>query len=234
MFNKGLIFAAFSTALLLTSSGKAGRTLEGTEWRLKELAGASVVHLPDAQGATITLHADGKRLSGSSGCNRIVGGYELSGQSLRFTPAGLTRMMCPEPLMKQETAFTEALRSTTTYRLVGDKLDLLDGDRVLASFKSSGAATASSATDKWLGQWNGPEGTYLVLSKDGDKYLVEIHSLDGARTFEGDPHGDRILFTRDGKAESIHAGGGGETGMKWLLDKKNCLVIRTGEAFCRE
>jgi hypothetical protein len=31
------------------------------------------------------------------------------------------------------------------------------------------AASANNATDKWLGQWNGPEGTYLLLSKSDDK-----------------------------------------------------------------
>jgi len=94
--------------------------------------------------------------------------------------------------------------------------------------------TANNVTDQWLGKWIGPEGTYLVLSKNADKYVVEIHSLDGPATYEGTSAGDRIEFQRDGKIESIHAGKGHETGMKWLLDKKNCLIIRTGEGFCRD
>ncbi len=98
--------------------------------------------------------------------------------------------------------------------------------------KASGPATAR--LDEWLGQWNGPEGTYLVLSKTGDKYDVKIRSLDGLQNFEGAATGDRILFTRASKSESIHAGSGNETGMKWLLDKKSCLIIQTGEGFCRE
>ena len=92
---------------------------------------------------------------------------------------------------------------------------------------------ANNVTDQWLGKWIGPEGTYLVLSKNFDKYVVEIHSLDGPATYNGISAGDRIEFQRDGKTESIHAGGGHETGMKWLLDKNNCLIIRTGEGFCR-
>jgi hypothetical protein len=36
------------------------------------------------------------------------------------------------------------------------------------------------------------------------------------------------------KTESIHAGNGEDTGMKWLLDKKNCLIIKYGEGFCRD
>ena len=93
--------------------------------------------------------------------------------------------------------------------------------------------TATNVTDQWLGKWMGPEGTYLVLSKNADKYVVEVHSLDGPATYEGVSDGDRIEFQRNGKTESIHAGNGQETGMKWLLDKKNCLIIKTGEGFCR-
>jgi len=96
------------------------------------------------------------------------------------------------------------------------------------------AASASNVTDKWLGQWNGPEGTYLLLAKSGDQYVVKIQSLDGPTTYEGVAAGDRIEFKRDGKIESIRAGSGKETGMKWLLEKKDCLIIKEGEGFCRE
>ena len=90
------------------------------------------------------------------------------------------------------------------------------------------AASASNVTDKWLGQWNGPEGTYLLLSKSGDQYIVKIQSLDGPATYEGVAAGDRIEFKRDGKTEFIRAGSGKETGMKWLLEKKDCLIIKQG------
>jgi hypothetical protein len=93
---------------------------------------------------------------------------------------------------------------------------------------------ANNVTDQWLGKWIGPEGTYLVLTRNLDKYSVEIHSLDGPATYDGISAGDGIEFRRNGKTEFIRAGSGYETGMKWLLDKKNCLIIRTGEGFCRD
>ncbi|MGA7243115.1 MAG: hypothetical protein WBX19_08030 [Terracidiphilus sp.] len=95
-------------------------------------------------------------------------------------------------------------------------------------------SAASNVADKWLGKWIGPEGTYLLLSKDADKYVVLINSLDGPATYEGTSAGDRIEFQRDGKTESIRAGNGHGTGMKWLMDKTNCLIIETGEGFCRD
>jgi hypothetical protein len=91
-----------------------------------------------------------------------------------------------------------------------------------------------NSPDKWLGQWNGPEGTYLLLSKKGDRYVVKIQSLDGPDVYEGVSTGDSTQFMRDGKTESIHAGSGEETGMKWLLDKEDCLIIKRGEGFCRK
>jgi hypothetical protein len=91
----------------------------------------------------------------------------------------------------------------------------------------------SALTDKWLGRWNGPEGTFLVLSKNGEKYVVKINSLDGPETYEGVWMGDHIEFVREGKRESIRAGSGADTGMKWLLDEKNCLFIKKSEGFCR-
>jgi hypothetical protein len=81
---------------------------------------------------------------------------------------------------------------------------------------------ANNATDKWLGKWTGPEGTYLLLSKDGDKYVMLLNSLDGPATYDGTSTGERIEFRRNGKTESIHAGDGHDTGMKWLVDKTNC------------
>ncbi len=86
----------------------------------------------------------------------------------------------------------------------------------------------------WLGQWIGPEGTYLLLSRNGEKYVVKIQSLDGPATYDGVASGEKIQFERQGKTEFIRAGKGEETGMKWLLEKKNCLIIRTGEGFCRD
>jgi hypothetical protein len=93
---------------------------------------------------------------------------------------------------------------------------------------------AGRPIDAWLGKWIGPEGTYLLLSRNGDKYVVKIQSLDGPATYQGVAHGDGIQFERQGTTESIHAGSGEQTGMKWLLEKKNCLIVKTGEGFCRD
>ena len=97
---------------------------------------------------------------------------------------------------------------------------------------SSQQGTAAP-TDQWLGRWNGPEGTYLQISKNSGAYVLEIRDLDGSKTFAGSRDGSRIAFTRDGKQEFLTAGDGPATGMKWLSDKKDCLLTRPGEGWCR-
>ena len=76
-------------------------------------------------------------------------------------------------------------------------------------------APAVHKQEAWLGRWNGPVGTYLLLSRKADLYKVKIQSLDG-------------------KVERIKAGSGKETEMKWLLEKTDCLIIKEGEGFCRK
>ena len=99
---------------------------------------------------------------------------------------------------------------------------------------ASGQEAAAAPTDHWLGRWNGPEGTYLQISKNSGAYVVEIRDLDGSKTFAGSRDGSRIAFTRDGKQEFLTPGDGPATGMKWLSDKKNCLLTRPGEGWCRD
>lgn len=87
---------------------------------------------------------------------------------------------------------------------------------------------------EWAGRWNGPEGTFLELTPNGDVVSVTITNLDGPRTFEGRYEGENVLFTRDDVRETIRPGTGKETGMKWLMEKERCLIVKDGEGYCRD
>jgi hypothetical protein len=89
-------------------------------------------------------------------------------------------------------------------------------------------------TDQWLGQWNGPEGTFVRITGGSGHYEVTVQNLDGPRTFVGRAAGDKIEFERDGKWETLRASNGEQTGMKWLAEKKDCLTVRAGEGYCRD
>ena len=99
---------------------------------------------------------------------------------------------------------------------------------------NSSDTNAGHATDEWLGQWNGPEGTFLRLEGGRGSYTITIQDLDGPRTYKGTTVGSQIQFDRNGVKESVRATNGTATGMKWLSDKSNCLTIRPGEGYCRD
>ncbi len=90
-------------------------------------------------------------------------------------------------------------------------------------------------TDAWLGKWVGVEGLVLVIDRAPGapgSYQLTITLLDGTTSYAGTADVDRIRFERNG-TEYIRAGKGSDTGLKWLADKNNCLIVKDGEGFCR-
>jgi len=211
-------------------------SLSASEWVLEDLGedlgGHGVI---DRVQATLTFPETGK-VGGNGSCNRFFGPTEMSGDHIKIGPLGSTRMACPEAVMKQETKYLAALQAADhfewkdPYLLVYRK----GWEKPLRFTRLATGVSSTETTDQWLGRWDGVEGTYLQLAKKGDKYVVEIRDLDGSKTFEGFGDGNRIRFTRDGKTEFLSAGDGQATGMKWLADKKNCLLTRQGEGWCRD
>jgi len=102
-------------------------SLEGVDWVLLAYrSGDALVELEDPHGPA-RLRFEGGRVTGSAGCNRLMGDYELKGEGIRFqAPMASTMMACPEPLMSQEQAVHAALASVASYRREADGLDLLD------------------------------------------------------------------------------------------------------------
>ncbi|UUZ53120.1 hypothetical protein LP419_29755 [Massilia sp. H-1] len=47
------------------------------------------------------------------------------------------------------------------------------------------APSAVQGVTRMLGQWNGPEGTYMLIGGASGKYAITIRNLDGPRTFQG-------------------------------------------------
>jgi len=95
-------------------------------------------------------------------------------------------------------------------------------------------------TDQWVGNWTGVEGLNLTISKDdtigrGHYVLTMQYGLDAddSGTFKGVATEDGISFTRPDGPQTLRAGDGEATGLKWLADKKDCLVVNSGEGYCR-
>lgn len=128
--------AAVSIAPGSCSDARSSADLENTYWKLMRL-GAQPVTVADSQREPhFVLQSETKRVSGSGGCNRMMGGYTLDGNKLSFSQMAGTMMACPDG-MDVERAFHTALQTVTRWRIDGETLELFDAAGVsVASFES--------------------------------------------------------------------------------------------------
>jgi heat shock protein HslJ len=151
-----VILAAFiAIAFVLGACTATGANdLRDTSWELASLSGSDL--LP---GTSITLEFTDEEVSGSAGCNRYWGSYQVSGSSLTFSEPFRTEMACPEPpgVLEQEGAYLEALDDVESYKLASDQLELLDeaGGQLLVFVKL--AAGSISQADEPPEQPDEPE-----------------------------------------------------------------------------
>lgn len=110
----------------------ASRPLEGTYWRAIELAGQPTPTQDAKREAHLQFLAGG-RVSGSDGCNRITGSYQLKGDQMTFGQMVGTHIACLDP-SGIAGPFRDALKSATRLTVAGDRLELFDatGTRLAA------------------------------------------------------------------------------------------------------
>jgi heat shock protein HslJ len=70
--------------------------LEGQYWRLATLGGRPLTGDPQGH-PYIRFDQETGRISGSTGCNRLVGGYRVSADTISIDQAGATMMACVGP-----------------------------------------------------------------------------------------------------------------------------------------
>ena len=134
-------FLRASFLIIITSSvqGQSGKhnpeaPLEKTEWRLVWLSRTKIEAGTPQQMPYFQLDPDSHRVSGSGGCNRLMGGYELAGDHLKFTQMAMTRMACIHG-GDTEGNFSKALDEVTQWRIAKGKRLLMDADQhVVAKF----------------------------------------------------------------------------------------------------
>lgn len=107
--------------------------LEGQHWRLATLGGRPLTGDPQGH-PYIEFDQHTGRISGSTGCNRVVGGYRVTGDRISIDQAGATMMACPGG-DAAERPFLDALERTERWRVRGRQLTLSDAaGRPLAQF----------------------------------------------------------------------------------------------------
>jgi heat shock protein HslJ len=142
---KNLLFysSLFLTATFIscnTTKKLAAKNTGGSEWLfLKQWipAEAEGIKAPENTRAFLAFTPGEKNLvSGSTGCNRVNGSFDLSeDHQVKFSPLATTRMACPdESVSAFESKLLEALNRATEWSADSIQLLLKNGDSILAKF----------------------------------------------------------------------------------------------------
>ena len=112
-------------------------------------------------------------------------------------------------------------------------------DAVAPAEATATPAEATPATvdvAAWAGKWTGPEGTYatITLGTDGKVSLEMQSDLDTKGTYDGMATADGIGFKRGEETLLLKKATGDETGLKYLAGKKDCVMVKSGEGYCRD
>jgi putative lipoprotein len=107
----------------------SGAPLAGT-WFVTDIRSREV--LKDSE-PSLQFSEDG-RISATAGCNKMSSSADVDDDGIAIGMIAATRMICPEPLMNQESEFMMALELVRRFNISGDLLTLIgDKDETLMS-----------------------------------------------------------------------------------------------------
>jgi heat shock protein HslJ len=97
--------------------------ITNTHWKLIELNGQPVTNPPSNQKEAYIMFQDSNKLVGNTGCNQLIGQYELTeGNRVRFSGIGTTLMACPDVAIEQEMG--RSLSMMDNYSINGNQMTL--------------------------------------------------------------------------------------------------------------
>lgn len=85
-------------------------------WRLTSMA-ETALPTPMVPSDELTVDFAGDRVSGSGGCNRFTGGYEVKGEQLSIRALASTKIACEPEKMSQEARYLTALQDAQRYEI---------------------------------------------------------------------------------------------------------------------
>lgn len=107
-------------------------------WKLTALNGKPVLAAANQREPSLILQSAGahQRATGSGGCNRFTGSYELNGNNLSFGTLAGSMMACVAG-MDTEKEYLEILPRVRTWKVIGQHLELFDAaGTILARFEA--------------------------------------------------------------------------------------------------
>jgi heat shock protein HslJ len=154
--------------------------LSGTQWSLisyLDPEGSTVGVIPDTE---VTAEFTADQVSGTAGCNRYFGGYQVDGNKLTVDSAiGQTEMFCgsPDGVMKQEQDYLAALSSAATYQIAGDQLQIANAEGATILTYGVLESAPVTATTWLMTSYNNGKGG--VVSALADTDVTAVFGEDG-------------------------------------------------------
>lgn len=156
-----------------SDSGDAA-PLFGRKWMLIEVDRAAV----SSTKPYMEFDREAKRFAGDGGCNRISGGFEVDGTSLRFSRIVSTRRACLDgEVQRVETSFLKGLEQTTTFQIQGNILRFSAGGPPILAFKAEAPGSGGAPQE---GRVTGTV-RYLQRIALSPSAVVEVKLLDVSR-----------------------------------------------------
>ena len=96
------------------------------QWDVTEIQGKQVSTSSENQPYLLFSPGQVNKVSGSTGCNRITGSFELTGVNfIKFSPLATTKMACPGNNVEQK--FLDALSKVNNWSISNNQLLLSSG-----------------------------------------------------------------------------------------------------------
>jgi heat shock protein HslJ/uncharacterized lipoprotein NlpE involved in copper resistance len=112
-------------------------SLPNQYWKLVSLGGEPLEVVESRREPHLVLRNQEKRYSATAGCNWMIGGYKVEGDTIEFSAGPSTRMACPPPLRDMEEKLLRVLREAKFWSINGQVLELLDeGRAAIATFEA--------------------------------------------------------------------------------------------------
>lgn len=138
-----LLFLSFTIIVVGSISANAQTEFAGTRWELIELNGKKIA----GDRPFVEFNKNERRISGTTGCNRMFGQYELNRATIKVGDVGSTRMSCVQPRsMETETAFLKALESSTRLKRSGKTLTVYAEKKKILKFRKVASTGPKSIT----------------------------------------------------------------------------------------
>lgn len=123
------------------------------EWNIIEINGAAVVPSPNQAFPFISFDTTTGKVSGNSGCNRMMGSFEVNAKpgTIDLGTMASTRMMCPDMTLEQNVL--SALRQVKKYKKLGKENIALCGSSrrpVIVLQKKTPTVKLSDLNGKWM------------------------------------------------------------------------------------